>query len=543
MIALAVLGLVATACVTSSTPAVNYGQGQRFVPFVVDSTDDVGQGAAVALTSDGAPYISYLGFPTKLAEGEIAVPRPFGAPAVPGVLLAAGDTSGMWQRGAVETIEPDLKPTGVSVPFGPVETPNLELTPTDSNGTAIALADDGTVHVAWVMGGAVYAGSTKLGGTSTVEKVFDSNSNVSEAGPIGKPGITLDANGAPWIAFTAESAAGRQVHAVHSDGSRWVDDIVATANNCNGCGSPQPTGIGVVDGALLVVFVDAAAGTVESASLKGSSWNATNVASSSSAQDAEPVGRGLAFATDGKGAFASYYGGDGTVQVSSLSNGAWTGNKVDDATNPTGSSSGNLAAATAVAVDSSGKVYVAWQDQGLHLSSGTDSFTTIDIGHTTENAADPALSASDAGVALSWYDTNQMNLMVGFAGDLQDLLIAQPSPSLTLSQAPAAPSGECGKDGKPILDIAAKGIAFDKNCLVAVAGKPFDLNFDNQDPNVPHNVAIYTDSSLANGLFTGDTVTGPTKTTYKVDALDAGDYYFQCDVHPTQMNGQFVVVK
>ena len=44
LIALAALGLAATACVSSSTPAVDYGSGSRFVPFVVDSTDDMGQG-------------------------------------------------------------------------------------------------------------------------------------------------------------------------------------------------------------------------------------------------------------------------------------------------------------------------------------------------------------------------------------------------------------------------------------------------------------------------------------------------------------------
>ena len=105
-----------------------------------------------------------------------------------------------------------------TIPFGPVETPNLDLTTTNSNGTAIAVADDGTVHVAWTMGGAVYHASTKLGGTSTVEKVFDLGSTVDQAGPIGRPGITLDGDGAPWIAFTAESSKGQDVHVTQLTG-------------------------------------------------------------------------------------------------------------------------------------------------------------------------------------------------------------------------------------------------------------------------------------------------------------------------------------
>ena len=35
--------------------------------------------------------------------------------------------------------------------------------------------------------------------------------------------------------------------------------------------------------------------------------------------------------------------------------------------------------------------------------------------------------------------------------------------------------------------------------------------------------------------------TGPATTTYSVPALKSGTYYFQCDVHPTTMNGTFVV--
>jgi plastocyanin len=34
--------------------------------------------------------------------------------------------------------------------------------------------------------------------------------------------------------------------------------------------------------------------------------------------------------------------------------------------------------------------------------------------------------------------------------------------------------------------------------------------------------------------------TGPTTVTYDIPALDAGTYYFHCDVHPT-MNGSVVV--
>jgi plastocyanin len=536
VLVVAALALLATACVSTTTPPIDYGQGQRFVPFVVDSQDDVGQGSSIALTSNNEPYISYFGFPGKLAEGEIAVPRPFGAPTVPFVGLATASTDGLWQRGAVVMQKPVQTQSGVSIPFGPVIEDKLNLTPQNSNGTSIGLASDGTVHVAWTMGGAVYLASTKLGGTSTVDKVFDSGQDVSQAGPVGRPGIALDSNGDPWVAFTAETSGGREVHVIHPSGSKIVDDVAATLGNCNSCGSPQPTGIGVVGGQPLVVYVDAAAGTIGAATFSGG-WET----STASPGDAQSPPRGLSFATDGKAAFASFYRGD-AVEVASLSGGSWKTTKVSDATVPTGSSSGNLAPSTAVAVDEKGTVYVAWLDQdGLRLSSGTDTFTPVDIGHTTQSAASPSLATSGSGVALSWYDTDQLNLMAGFLGDLQGLIVAQPSPSLTLSQAPSPQGTTCGKDGQPVLDIKAVGIAFDPTCLVAVAGKPFSINFDNQDP-AAHNVAIYTDSSYTKALFTGDVITGPAKTTYDVDPLDAGSYAFKCDIHPN-MTGQFVAVK
>ena len=92
LIAIATFGFVATACVSSSTPAVDFGTGQRFVPFVVDSIDDMGRGDAIALTSDGTPYVSYFGFAAELAKGEISIPRPFGSPTVPGVMLATSSS-------------------------------------------------------------------------------------------------------------------------------------------------------------------------------------------------------------------------------------------------------------------------------------------------------------------------------------------------------------------------------------------------------------------------------------------------------------------
>jgi plastocyanin len=88
--------------------------------------------------------------------------------------------------------------------------------------------------------------------------------------------------------------------------------------------------------------------------------------------------------------------------------------------------------------------------------------------------------------------------------------------------------------------VTAQGLAFDTDSIALPAGTATTLTFDNQDAGVQHNIAIYADDSAAENLFRGDLVTGPDSADYAIPALDAGTYYFQCDVHPT-MNGSVTV--
>jgi plastocyanin len=83
-------------------------------------------------------------------------------------------------------------------------------------------------------------------------------------------------------------------------------------------------------------------------------------------------------------------------------------------------------------------------------------------------------------------------------------------------------------------------LAFDQACLAAPAGEKVTVAFDNRSPSVPHNLSVATEG-LVDVLFEGDIVTGPKKITYNVPSLDAGTYVFYCKVHPTQMNGTYVV--
>lgn len=90
--------------------------------------------------------------------------------------------------------------------------------------------------------------------------------------------------------------------------------------------------------------------------------------------------------------------------------------------------------------------------------------------------------------------------------------------------------------------LAAQGVQFETDTLTLTAGEATTLPFDNKD-SVPHNVAIYPDEGAADNqsdaLFQGEVVAGGSATEYQVDPLEAGEYVFQCDLHPA-MRGTVV---
>jgi plastocyanin len=102
----------------------------------------------------------------------------------------------------------------------------------------------------------------------------------------------------------------------------------------------------------------------------------------------------------------------------------------------------------------------------------------------------------------------------------------------------ASPSGPAASVDPDALTISANNLEFSTDRLEAPAGEPFQIVFENQE-GAPHNVAIYTDESASQSIFVEDPVSGPTTVTYDVPAVDAGEYFFRCDVHP-DMNGTLV---
>jgi plastocyanin len=107
----------------------------------------------------------------------------------------------------------------------------------------------------------------------------------------------------------------------------------------------------------------------------------------------------------------------------------------------------------------------------------------------------------------------------------------QETPPPEESPAPPAPGA---------VAVVAQDLAFDVTELTLPAGGEAAIDFDNRDPGQLHNISIYTESG-GESLFQGELITGPATTTYRFPAPEPGQYFFQCDVHPTTMSGTVTV--
>ncbi|HYN70287.1 MAG TPA: cupredoxin domain-containing protein [Candidatus Eisenbacteria bacterium] len=87
--------------------------------------------------------------------------------------------------------------------------------------------------------------------------------------------------------------------------------------------------------------------------------------------------------------------------------------------------------------------------------------------------------------------------------------------------------------------VTARDLAFDRSEIAAPADRAFSIVFQNAD-GVPHNIAIYADSSLARSLFVGEIFIGPATRAYDLPPLASGSYFFRCDVHP-DMQGRLLI--
>lgn len=528
------LVVVAAACGSIPPPEVEAPQGRQFIPMVPDSIDDVGLAPSVAVDPQGLPTISYYGFPAQLEEGEIPIARPVGSPFLTtedgddagAVLLVSLNPDQIWNRGAIA--QPRDTPSGVPVPFEPAAEPSLaSLTKARAAGTDVAIAGS-DVHTVWTTDRGVWYG---VGPTP-----FEIGA-VEETPEAGAPSVVVDDAGAPIVAYTTAGAQ-PEVRVAERVGERWRVTTVATLSRC-GEGCPPATQLALVGGEPLVVTADPLSGEVIAARRQGGAWTTDVVATDATG--------GASIATAGDIAAIAYYTQTG-VALATGRPGSWSVGEVASLATGEGDQSADVPTppSTGVAVGQQGTVWVAWQDgEGIHLASQADgTIEEVELPDTS-SGVNPSLAITEDGasVYVAWYDANEGDLRLGTYGEIPDLLIAAPTPL----PSPALEGPDvCGEDGQIVLDIVAVGIAFDPTCLVAPAGEPFTINFDNQDPAADtgqHNIAIGADSeAVANEpLFKGELVSGPDTIQYDVPALDEGTYFFRCDIH-TNMTGSLAAV-
>jgi plastocyanin len=85
---------------------------------------------------------------------------------------------------------------------------------------------------------------------------------------------------------------------------------------------------------------------------------------------------------------------------------------------------------------------------------------------------------------------------------------------------------------------------FSPGALSFEPDRPVELEFDNQDA-VGHNIWILDGpDDTAAPLFQGPDVPGPGQTVYQVPAMQEGEYFFFCELHPgTAMEGTITVAE
>jgi plastocyanin len=510
------LGLLAAACGTNGVRAQPVQVS--FLPQTVDFLDDAGRGLSLALDKEGNPHLTYIGLLPVLKTGQIAPARPIDAPALPAV-LTADRVNGIWSRGDV--VQTDItKSTPVKVPVGTL----------DSTGTAIDPKD--VQHVVWTETRGLWYSSRQLGPSPGQF----SKPVVAVDGYISGPSLAVDANGTPWAAYYV----GTTVQVATLQGKTWTTQDVATVGSCGSC-PPQHTAIAVGPNGPVVAYTDPGAQAAMVATSTFGQWSTQRI-------DPAAGGFGIGLALDQKGnPHVSYLNAVGKVCIATDASGSWQVIGVGDV----GSTDvKDFAGGTAVAIDlRKGTQYVAWSDIGakqLKVATSGDgqSFRAIQTPGTQFGQL-PAAQVSPGGkLNLAWYDSVDQDLLLGTYPESLGLY-AVPSPSSSTSSGPG-PGGACTPtESGTSLKLVAKNTAFDTDCLGAPSGKSFKILFDNQDASVQHNVEVYTNASattrVGGATSATDVITGVASVTYSVPGLQAGNYYYRCDIHPTVMFGTLVV--
>jgi plastocyanin len=91
------------------------------------------------------------------------------------------------------------------------------------------------------------------------------------------------------------------------------------------------------------------------------------------------------------------------------------------------------------------------------------------------------------------------------------------------------------------VQLGAENIAFEHDTITLAADTEVEIEFDNNDRETQHNITIIGQDPTK-PIFRGQLVTGVATVVYTFHSPPAGEYKFQCDIHPAQMKGTVRVV-
>jgi plastocyanin len=512
--------LFLSACAPPGTPSLPIQANQQWFTSTVDAFLDAGLSANISLDQNGLPFLTYLSLNQKLPAGQVAPARSLTLPLIPAVMTASLSQDGIWNHGSVIATENQTKP--------------LKLTTEDL--VASTLDAKGNEDVAFTIQGELEYSSASAGGTfgSEPEKV------TSVSNPLGLS-IAATSDGTPYVAWLE----GSQVMVATKSGKNWAVEKVATL--AGSAKAPQRTALASDGDVVWLAYSDPSGqGPMIAEVTKGKAGPTAN----GQPIDAGAGGDGISLAAVKGTLYSSYYTNDAEVLVATSQGGSgWATRSVAN----TGSGP-NVGWSASVAVTDKGTQYVSWYDakqDDTHLASATSgSFKELDISGTHDGESPMTAVTSDGSeVFVAFYDKVNKDLVVGnyvVNGTPQFALAPVPSAGAPTST-PSAPSATCSPTGTAVSVVApigASGSGFEEKCYAAPAGQAFTIDFDNRDAGVPHNVEVFDTqggSRLFGATSATDTITGVATTTYKVSPQKPGNYFFQCDIHPTTMFGTFVV--
>ena len=120
-------------------------------------------------------------------------------------------------------------------------------------------------------------------------------------------------------------------------------------------------------------------------------------------------------------------------------------------------------------------------------------------------------------------------------------LAATPTAAISATAA-TAPSAAATPGPQTTIKIVAKDTKFSTGTITVPAAKTITIEMTNAD-DLTHNIAFYIAKDASQAIYNGDLIKGPNVTRVETFQSPAqpGTYYFQCDVHPAQMFGTFIV--